>query len=72
VLVLGLKEWVFFPPGAAALADGDAAAYFGAGAGAPRPRMTLLQGPGDWVFVPAGWGHAVLNLADSAAIAWQA
>jgi hypothetical protein len=31
----------------------------------------LLQGPGDLVFVPQQWGHAVLNLADTYALAYE-
>jgi hypothetical protein len=31
----------------------------------------VLQLPGDIVYVPAQWGHAVLNLADTIAVAFE-
>ena len=33
--------------------------------------LLFLQGPGDVVYVPPHWGHAVINLADSAAVALE-
>ena len=47
----------------------NSAAEAGSGDRTPPVHYLLLQGPGDVVFVPPMWGHAVLNLADSAAIA---
>ena len=35
-----------------------------------RP-LECVQGPGDVVYVPAGWYHAVVNLADSLAVSVQ-
>lgn len=53
-------------PGASlsgAPADGSDGALNG------TPHYLFLQGPGDVVYVPQHWGHAVLNLADSVAVA---
>ena len=33
--------------------------------------MSCIQTPGDLLFVPNNWGHAVLNLKSSVAIAWE-
>ena len=35
------------------------------------PPIEFLQEPGDVVYVPADWGHAVLNLEDSVAVAFE-
>ncbi len=35
------------------------------------PHYAFVQEPGDLVYVPAHWGHAVLNLADSFAVALE-
>ena len=48
---------------------GAAAARGGALSPPPPPHLRFLQEPGDIVFVPRAWGHAVLNLADSLAFA---
>ena len=32
---------------------------------------TGTQEPGDIIYVPAGWGHAVLNLEDTVAVATE-
>lgn len=37
-----------------------------------QPHFVVVQGPGDVVVVPRHWAHAVLNLADSVAIALEA
>ena len=30
-----------------------------------------VQRPGDVVYIPENWGHAVVNLADSIAVAYE-
>jgi hypothetical protein len=35
------------------------------------PHLLFLQEPGDLVYVPSHWGHAVLNLADTVALAYE-
>ena len=53
--------------------DEEAAAEEGpeAAPAAGIPHLVLLQGPGDLVLVPEHWGHAVLNLADTVAVAYE-
>lgn len=77
LLLFGLKIWVIVPPGGAAFYDGTALSWFresfgrngGFSAGSNRRFYAALQQPGDVLVVPEHWGHAVLNLADSFAIA---
>ena len=48
-----------------ALGDGG-----GAGRGSPE-MIECVQGPGELMFVPDMWGHAVLNEEDSIAVAFE-
>merc|ERR1719291_1300672 len=38
---------------------------------ADRAPLECVQGPGDVLYIPEGWYHAVLNLADSVALSAQ-
>jgi hypothetical protein len=85
VLLAGAKAWELTPPAHAGFVRSHAADWFAAGgychaadgdgdgAGGPAagcvPHLRFLQGPGDLVWVPEHWGHAVLNLADAVAVA---
>ena len=78
VLVFGLKLWLLWLPADAAFSDAHARDFFVGHArraaaechgGSGRPFMSFFQEPGDLVYVPSTWGHAVLNLADSFALA---
>jgi hypothetical protein len=75
VLVFGLKLWLVWAPQDAAFSGSHARDFFrewlrseGPAAG-ETPTIAFLQEPGDLVFVPAHFGHAILNLADSLALA---
>ena len=69
--LLGLKHWVFVPPSQAGFVDASAAHWWPS-RGEAGLAFEVLQGPGDFVYVPEGWGHAVVNLADSLALAFEA
>jgi hypothetical protein len=80
-LVLGVKAWVLGAPSGAGFADASAGAWWG-GAGREELAQALaplegggyfecLQGPGDMVYIPSQWGHAVMNLADTVALAYE-
>jgi hypothetical protein len=83
VLLFGAKLWVVFLPDDASFGAGHAADYFerahkprvanacrgGADAARAPAFVSFVQEPGDLVFVPAFWGHATVNLADSFAVA---
>jgi hypothetical protein len=44
---------------------------WGGGGGLGGHHYLVLQGPGDLIHVPMHWGHAVLNLADTFALAYE-
>ncbi len=73
-LVYGLKRWYLWPPSEAYFAFSQAREweqeYLGGHHGEPRATV-CVQGPGDVMYVPENWGHAVVNLADSVAIAFE-
>jgi histone arginine demethylase JMJD6 len=75
VLAHGLKAWYLLPPEQAQYSTVPALAYVqqllpqlqeaeGAGAHWQAP-LQCLQAAGDVLYVPRGWGHAVLNLNTS-------
>lgn len=83
-LLCGRKRWVLFPPETPADAIGAAEGnYRSAGApaywwldhyprlcaeGAARGMVDVVQRPGDTIFIPSGWWHAVLNLPDEGGV----
>jgi hypothetical protein len=69
--LLGVKAWVLVPPAAAAFADSSAEHFWRGARLNLTGRLEVLQGPGDMVFIPGLWGHAVINLADSVALAYE-
>jgi len=71
-LAWGLKLWFITPPASAGFVESESAAqWWEAQAAAAFPGYLFLQGPGDIVYVPPLWGHAVMNLADSFAVALE-
>jgi ankyrin repeat protein len=70
-MLFGRKRWLLYPPSAAFwskktalswLMDGDAHSV---PTGQP---LECVQQPGDFIYVPATWGHAVLNVEDTVAV----
>ena len=74
--VVGSKLWLFLPPASAAFAVNVTALewftkHVFSGEGGLPGAMVAVQHPGDWVFVPEFWGHAVLNLGDTVSVALE-
>lgn len=81
----GVKLWVLVPPEYASFTDSPASEWWqefylpahakvgwkGHKDAKPFPHYLALQGPGDLVYVPHHYGHAVLNLADTFAFAYE-
>ena len=75
-LVYGVKRWFLWPPSRAHFVFRhvqDWYADYSSGEGLPAtgPAVECVQRPGDVLYVPENWGHAVLNLQDSIAVAYE-
>jgi ankyrin repeat protein len=75
-LLAGVKLWAVWPPAAAFFADGVTAGQWWQGhlngsSAVAGGHFLFLQGPGEAVYLPPLWGHAVLNLADSVGVAFE-
>jgi oxalate decarboxylase/phosphoglucose isomerase-like protein (cupin superfamily) len=70
--IAGRKRWVLFPPGQRFWSNKPAITWFEEEymALATKP-IEFVQEAGDVIFIPAQWGHVVLNLEDSLAIAFE-
>lgn len=72
IAIVGRKRWFLFPPGERLWCVKPAATWmFEDYRHLPNPPIEILQEPGDIVYVPADWGHAVVNLEDSVAVAFE-
>eukprot|EP00037_Helgoeca_nana_P022380 m.228580 g.228580 ORF g.228580 m.228580 type:complete len:689 (+) comp25978_c0_seq1:1127-3193(+) len=70
--VFGRKQWAFFPPNSTFMSAQPVARWWASAATSERVQAAariVVQEAGDVIFVPSGWGHAVRNLAPSAAVA---
>ena len=70
-LAWGRKRWALTPPGGASFSTRSAAQTFEQVASAAGT-LLCTQEAGDVVYVPRGWGHAVLNLRTSVGWAVEA
>lgn len=69
--VAGRKRWFLFPPSERIWSAKPVSAWLKddcamSGRGAP---LEVIQGPGDIIYVPENYGHAVINLDDTLAVA---
>ena len=71
ILAHGRKQWWLLPPRAAMYSVEPSAAWVAGGGGACSECLVGVQEEGDVVYVPAGWGHAVLNLQASVGYALE-
>ncbi|KAG5189891.1 hypothetical protein JKP88DRAFT_176435 [Tribonema minus] len=73
--VYGYKRWALLPPCAALTTRAHSSHWLsngageGEGGGPPQGALEFVQGPGEVVFVPPHWTHAVLNLTDVVGVA---
>jgi hypothetical protein len=73
-LIFGKKRWYLLPPAFARYARKPVSDWLledlpSLAADARIPLFTCVQQPGEIVFVPRGWAHAVVNLVESVGIA---
>ncbi|BFZ21753.1 hypothetical protein BsWGS_24792 [Bradybaena similaris] len=80
--ICGKKKWIFFPPGAEKglkdkrghlvfdlrSADLQDPQKYPEGSSAVDAAITMIQNPGEVIFVPSGWHHEVFNLEDTISI----
>lgn len=73
-LVYGVKLWYLWPPSEAYFAFSPVqdwqSRYLEGQLGGPVA-LECVQRPGDIVYVPENWGHAVVNVEDSIAVAYE-
>ena len=67
-LVYGVKRWFMWPPKDAHFMFGHVGTWASNKTGG---YLECVQMPGDAVYVPQNWGHAVLNEAPSIAVAYE-
>merc|ERR1712129_172508 len=76
-LLMGQKQWILFPPRKAFQMKQTAIEFFCYHEQLSQERKdsltyyTFTQNPGDVVFIPQEWSHAVLNMQPSVAIAME-
>jgi hypothetical protein len=75
-VIVGCKLWWLFPPESTQF-EGETAAWEWVkndvyNGNANRKAFVAIQQAGDMMYVPENWGHAVLNLADTLAFAFEA
>ena len=73
LLLVGRKSWFLTPPSSASYATVPAAVWVAHGMERPGggDLLTCIQEEGDAMYVPSGWGHAVLNLEAAAGVALE-
>eukprot|EP01065_Artemidia_motanka_P011055 TRINITY_DN15953_c0_g1_i2.p1 TRINITY_DN15953_c0_g1~~TRINITY_DN15953_c0_g1_i2.p1 ORF type:complete len:531 (+),score=63.88 TRINITY_DN15953_c0_g1_i2:66-1595(+) len=71
-ICFGTKKWLLWPPSKSFLSVLPASELFArAEAGEFSDALEITQEAGDVVYVPEGWGHAVLNVGATVAAAFE-
>ena len=73
-LFYGLKKWYLLPPSEKLISSVPVKEWVDTHVPALESTVRVascVQQPGDIIFVPNNWAHAVLNLKSSVAIAWE-
>ena len=74
-LVYGLKRWFLWPPSHAHFVFRHVRDWYGGysdgGARDGPVAVECVQRPGDVLYIPESWGHAVVNLQDSIGVAYE-
>ena len=72
-LVHGVKHWIVQPPSESFFAFKPVREWYETdyASGAAGDHRVCTQFGGDVAVIPSGWGHAVVNLADSIALAYE-
>lgn len=74
ILVYGMKLWYLWPPSEAYFTFSHVLKWQTKhleGKFSETLATECVQRPGDVVYIPENWGHAVVNLADSIAVAYE-
>ena len=75
-LVFGERRWFLTPPRFAKVRTGSVIDWYkqdyqNASQRADHSMIELIQRPGEMLYIPAGWGHAVINTANVVRCAWR-
>ena len=70
--VVGRKRWFLWPPAERFWSNKPSLEWLQQDfCNLPSPPIEVIQNPGDVVYVPRDYGHAVINLEDSVAVAFE-
>eukprot|EP01064_Diplonema_japonicum_P028712 TRINITY_DN4473_c0_g4_i1.p1 TRINITY_DN4473_c0_g4~~TRINITY_DN4473_c0_g4_i1.p1 ORF type:complete len:544 (+),score=124.32 TRINITY_DN4473_c0_g4_i1:36-1667(+) len=67
----GKKEWLMWPPAATFLSTVPAHEFYKSVSAWSSDYLTVTQHAGDLLYVPEGWGHAVLNVGPTLGVATE-
>jgi ankyrin repeat protein len=70
--IVGRKRWFLWPPAERFWSNKPSLEWLQQDyCNLPSPPIEVIQNPGDIIYVPRDYGHAVINLEDSVAVAFE-